>query len=115
MVMTMRETYTAVIERAQPVKSSFESEPYETGWADEVTVFVKVREGLPADKTLAARVQISPDGIDWLDMGVQLPPITGQGMSFVTVTGFGNWMRIAGEIDDPQAEVRLSIYLALKG
>lgn len=113
--MTMRESYTAVIERAKPVTSSFESEPYETGWADEATVFVKAREGLPDGRQLSARVQISPDGIDWVDFGVDLPPITGVGMSFVTVTGFGNWIRVAGTVDDPHAEVRVSIYLALKG
>lgn len=113
--MTMRETYTAVIERAQPIRSIFESEPYEVGWADEVTVFVKVREGLPDGQTLATRVQISPDGIHWVDKGVELPPLTGQGMSFATVKEFGNWMRVAGSVGDPQAEVRLSIYLVLKG
>lgn len=113
--MTMRETYTAVIERAQPVQSSFESEPYETGWAGEVTVFVKVRDGLSEDQALHARVQISPDGIDWVDFGVDLPAIKGQGMTFVTVTGFGNWMRVAGNVDDPTAKLHLSIYLALKG
>ena len=111
----MRETYTAVIERAHPVTSSFESEPYETGWADEATIFLKVREGLPDDRTLSARVQISPDGIDWVDLGAKLPPLSGLGMTFVTVTGFGNWIRVAGEIDDHTARVRLSIYLALKG
>lgn len=111
----MRDTYTAVIERALPVGSSFESEPYETGWADEVTVFVKVRNGLDTERTLQARVQISPDGVDWVDFGVDLPPLRGSSMTFVTVRGFGNWLRVAGTVDAPDAEVRLSIYLALKG
>lgn len=113
--MTMRESYTAVIERAKPVRSEFESEPYETGWADEATIFVKVREGLPDTATLRSWIQVSPDGIDWVDFGVNVPPINGSAMTFVTVTGFGHWIRVAGSVDDPDAVVRLSIYLALKG
>jgi hypothetical protein len=111
----MRNSYTAVIERAQPVVGSHDTEPYEAGWADEALVFVKVRAGLSAEDELSARVQVSPDGIDWVDHGATLPTLRGTGLAAVPVRDFGNWLRVAMVCSNPEATARVSVYLALKG
>lgn len=110
----LNQSYTAVIERAQPLSGEFESEPYEAGWAREALVFLKVREGLSDGGEIQARIQISPDGIDWVDEGAVLPAVRDGELSFAKVTNFGNWLRVAGQVDDQAAVARASIYIALK-
>lgn len=112
----MKQTYTAVVERAEPIRGTHESEPYEAGWADEALVFVKVRGGLPAGASLSCRVQISPDGINWVDHhAASLPSLNGEGLVHTPVRDFGNWLRLLTVCSDPDSEVRVSIYLVLKG
>ena len=112
----MRQTYTAVIERAEPMAGTLTSEPYETGWADEALVFVKVRTGLPDDAKVTVKAQISPDGIDWVDhhAGAEAT-IRGAGLAHLPVREFGNWLRVVGTASDSDALVRVSVYLVLKG
>ncbi|MGH3740576.1 MAG: hypothetical protein ACRDT1_04485, partial [Micromonosporaceae bacterium] len=108
----MKQTYTAVIERAEPVTGVLASEPYEAGWAEEALVFVKVRTGLPDDAELAVKVQISPDGIDWIDhhAGVEAA-VRGAGLVSIPVRDFGNWLRVVGTASDPEALIRVSVYV----
>src|SRR4051794_33857596 len=94
----MRRSYTAVIERGEPLAGEWATEPYEVGWATEALFFVRVLDG-PPDTRLDARVQLSPDGIHWLDEGTTLPALR-DGMAFVRVRAFGNWLRLAGTVSD---------------
>ncbi|MBI4587297.1 MAG: hypothetical protein HY725_00540 [Candidatus Rokubacteria bacterium] len=110
----MRQSYTAVVERANPLSGEFATEPYETGWAREAVIFVKVREEPGDNVELRARVQISPDGIDWVDEGTTFPAIRRRGVYFVKVSNFGNWLRLAGRVTDPGAKIRALVYIALK-
>lgn len=110
----MRQSYTAVVERAEPLNTEFATEPYEAGWAHEAVIFFKVRNGLGEGDEIQARVQISPDGIEWVDEGTAFPTIGANALSFVKVTNFGNWLRVAGRVGDPSANVRASVYMALK-
>ena len=91
----LRQSYTAVVERAHPLCGEFSTEPYEAGWAREALVFFKVRDGFSHGAEVHARIQISPDGIDWVDEGTVLPVIRGKGLYFAKVTNFGNWLRVA--------------------
>ncbi len=113
--MVLRRCYTAVVERAEPLEGEFFTEPYEAGWAQEALIFIRVREDLGSGLEIHAGVQISPDGIDWVDEGTIFPSIRQKGTYFVKVSNFGNWLRVAGRISDPEVQVRTSIYIVLKG
>jgi hypothetical protein len=107
----MRRSYTAVVERGEPLAGEWATEPYEAGWATEALFFVRLLEG-PADARIAARVQLSPDGMHWIDEGTTLPELR-DGMAFARVREFGNWLRLAGTVS-AAGGVRALIYLALK-
>jgi hypothetical protein len=134
----MRRSYTAVVERGEPLQGRFATEPYEAGWATEALVFVRVLEA-PAGARVRARVQISPDGMHWADEGTTLPEVTGPGTSggstdgaagpdagpdgsadgmsvpvFARVREFGNWLRVAGSVTPGDASVRALVYFVLK-
>jgi hypothetical protein len=107
----MRRSYTAVIERGEPLAGEWATEPFEAGWATEALFFVRLLEA-PAWATITARVQISPDGMHWIDEGTALPELR-DGAAFVRVREFGNWLRLAGAVSNATA-VRALIYLTLK-
>jgi len=110
----LRQSYTAVVERANPFTSEFATEPYEAGWASEAVIFIKIRDPINVSLRIEARVQISPDGIDWVDEGTSFPAIVHQGSHFVKVTNFGNWLRVAGRINVPETPVAATVYMVLK-
>ena len=112
----MKRTYTAVVERAEPIKGTHESEPYEAGWADEALIFVKVRDGLDPEAQLMLRAQVSPDGIEWVDHHeASSSTVQRDGLAVLPIRNFGNWLRVVTACTDPSREVRASIYLVLKG
>jgi hypothetical protein len=111
----MRNSYTAVVERLQPVVREHATEPYEAAWADEALVFVKVRGGLTDGASVHAQVQISPDGIDWLDFPGKANSVGRDGgLTAIQLRDFGTWLRVVLTTtqDEP---VRVSVSLALKG
>jgi hypothetical protein len=124
------------VERGEPLRGTFATEPYEAGWATEALVFVRLLEA-PAGARVRARVQISPDGMHWADEGTALPEVTGLGTSggstdraagadggadgdgtgvpvFARVREFGNWLRVAGSVTPGDASVRALVYFVLK-
>jgi hypothetical protein len=110
----LRHCYTAVVERAERLRDQFSTEPYEAGWAREALVFVKVIESMEPSAEVRARVQISPDGVDWVDEGTVFPAIREQGLYFAKVTHFGNWLRVSGSVTGCPSGVRALVYLVLK-
>lgn len=102
----------AHLEIKRTFSENFETHPYEVGWADEAIFFIFV-EDIVGTGTLNARVQISHDGIHWADEGTTFETITTKGLHFVKVTHFGNYLRLAVEIDG--AEFKLQIQIASKG
>lgn len=110
----LRQSYTAVVERAVPLQGAFATEPYEVGWAHEAVIFFKVRADQDEQSALQARVQLSPDGIDWVDEGTVFPTMRGPGLWFVQLTNFGNWLRIVGRVGDPDVQIKALISIALK-
>ena len=108
------QSYTAVVERAQPLTGEFATEPYEVGWAREALVFIHVREDNEERSKLHDRVQISPDGIHWVDEGTTFPVIDRPGVYAAKIAHFGNWLRVAGQVDPEGAQCKALVYIVLK-
>ena len=105
---------TAIVARNEDWSGSAATEPYECGWAREAMVFVRALKvaGLPLG--VAARVQVSSDGMRWLDEGSSLAlPRTVDGESFVRVSHFGSWLRLAADLPDG-ATISVLVTLHLK-
>ena len=109
----MRQFYTSVVERREPFRGSFVTEPYEAGWASEAIYFVSVDEPAEANLALDLRVQISVDGVEWIDEGSVLSRLGLEGRGFVRVTHFGGWLRLRGRAPEDH-DVVLTVQLALK-
>ena len=110
----MKTFYTSVVELRQEFDGAIETHPYECGWADEALFFVELHDAAPGE-TVSLRVQLSPDGIRWLDEGSEIR--TG-GSAFARVSRFGGFLRLAGiatRADGEPARVTVSVRLALKG
>ena len=113
--MSMRQSHTAVVERNQLWEGDFVTEPYEAGWSHEAIFFLRI---LRAEESpiVNARVQISPDGIHWCDEGSQMNFVVQQHTldkpSFVRVSHYGGWLRLAGRIAKGRAWTL--VHLALK-
>lgn len=110
----MKQFYTSVVELRQEFDSSIDTHPFECGWADEAIFFVEVHDCVP-DTTVTLRVQLSADGIRWIDEGTVME-VTDS--AFTRITHFGGFIRLAGAvtgIDGEAAQATLSVRLALKG
>jgi hypothetical protein len=68
----LAESTTAVIVRGEKWEGVCASEPYEAGWAREAVLFLRLlaREG--ESGAALFRVQISPDGMRWVDEGATI-------------------------------------------
>ena len=92
----LRENQTAVVARNEWWADGDVSEPYEAGWAAEALVFLRALDSEGA--TGRALLQVSPDGIRWLDEGTAFePPAKGQ-VAFARVREFGQWLRVRVEM-----------------
>ena len=107
-----RQVYTAVVERNVTWSGAFATEPYEAGWAAEALIFIRVLSGGVSQQSAA--VQVSPDGIRWLDEGTRIRlPEQPDGLTMARVTHFGNWLRLAGELT-PGHACTVIVYFVLK-
>jgi len=111
----MRQVHTAVLERFGTFSADFATEPYEAGWAEEAIFFVRIDGVEGTEPALGGQVQISADGISWVDEGTALPAVSQAGVVFTRVRHFGNWLRLACRVSGRQARFRGTIYLCLKG
>ena len=110
----MRNFYTVVLERMQAYTRDFATEPYETAWASEAMFFIRVHELSGADTVLKSRVQVSVDGIEWIDEGTSFQPIRRNGSYFIKVKHFGGWLRLANTIGGTEPELTVTMQLVLK-
>jgi len=110
----MRNFQASAVERRITIEKDFASQPMEAGWASEAIFFIWVEEMEGGDTMLQASVQISPDGINWIDEGSCSPGIRQPGYYFVRASQFGNWLRLNGIVTGTNARVKLSIHLHLK-
>ncbi len=112
----MRNAYTAVIARGDLWEGSVHTEPYEAAWASEAVFFVHVIEVVGASGGVAmAQVQISPDGLHWVNEGAAMDiPAQSQALSFARVGNFGGWLRLAVAVPGGVG-IKVVATLALKG
>ena len=107
-------SYNAIVERNSVWKGPFETEPYECGWAKEAIFYIRALNlAAPTGSPGIIKVQISPDGIRWIDEGsaFALPGAEDQ-ISFCRVAHFGNWLRVIGDTNG--AELKVLVTLSLK-
>lgn len=105
---------TAIVARNEEWRGPSATEPYECGWAREAIVFVRALKvsGLPAG--VPARVQVSPDGMRWLDEGGTLTlPTSVDQQAWARVERFGSWLRVAADIP-AGASISVLVTLQLK-
>jgi hypothetical protein len=108
------ESHVAVVTRNEVWQGECASEPYEAGWAHEAIVFIRALApgALPAGTI--ARVQISPDGMHWLDEGTTLTLPSREGeIFFARVSHFGTWLRVAASLPKG-AEAKILVCWHLK-
>jgi len=98
--MSLRENHTAVVARNETWAGTSATEPYEAGWASEAVLFLRTLEDAEVPGAGATvRVQISPDGMRWLDEGTTFAlPLERDGTGCARVRHFGNWLRLAAEL-----------------
>ena len=111
--MAVRRSYTATVERNVRWQGEFASEPYEAAWASEAIFFVRALAVSP-DFSGSARVQISADGIHWVDEGSTFElPSEAEAVAFCRVKHFGGWLRIRGALQESDS-ITVLVSLALK-
>ena len=119
--MSVRRSYTAIVERNVLWQGEFATEPYEAAWASEAIFFVRAL-GDVSPKTLqdllegsgVARVQISADGIHWVNEGTVLNlPAQKDAVRFCKVSHFGGWLRLVGDMREDRT-ITVLVSLALK-
>lgn len=111
----LKESYTLPVERNETWRGAFATETAECAWAQEAIFFVRA---LAIDGDLAgvkAHVQISPDGMHWVNEGTtfNLPTATDE-VSFCKLSHFGGWLRFVGQLPE-STSITLIVYLTLKG
>lgn len=110
----MRQSHTQPLARHQDLTGAFATEPYECAWASEAIFFIRVQEKRGAEATLDAAVQISADGIHWVDEGTTFESIMEEGDYFVRASHFGGWLRLKGRVAGENACLNVMIHLVLK-
>lgn len=110
----MKQFQASAVERRIWIDNELTSHPMECGWASEALFFLIIEEVEGAEAQLDARVQISPDGINWIDEGTRFELIEAPGAYFVRVRHFGTWLRVAGAVSGQDARFKTSVHLHLK-
>jgi hypothetical protein len=105
----VKRSHTAIIEKNVTWQGHFETEPFEAGWAAEAVYFIRSLRGDGGNAW--ALLQISADGMHWVDEGVRIAlPHEGR-TTFGRTVNFGSWLRLVGEAERP---VTVIVSLALK-
>jgi hypothetical protein len=95
----LAESYTAVIARGEDWIDGSTTEPYEASWAREAILMLRTLEAGTLTKGAKAHVQISLDGMHWVDEGTSLDiPAQVDGMSMVRLEHFGHYLRLRAEM-----------------
>ena len=117
MASMMRNACTAVLARGDLWEQSVQTEPYEAAWAAEAVFFVRVlsASGIGTGTGVAtARVQISPDGLHWVDEGASMQiAARADALSFARARNFGGWLRLDVTVP-PELGIKVVATLALK-
>lgn len=110
----LNETHTAVVARNETWEGPSASEPYECGWAKEAIVWWRVLSFEGRSRAVDASVQISPDGMRWVDEGTTINlKLATDALGFARVREFGNFLRLACDLP-PGAKVKTIVTITLK-
>lgn len=109
----MRQSQSAVLERGAVLASVHETEPFEVSWAGEARWFVVFLDEEPAT-TVSMQVQVSPNGIQWVDHEAGPVETAAEGTVSIPVREFGHWLRLRTTSLSGDRAPRARIYLALK-
>lgn len=109
----MRQFQTSTLEQRRIFDGDFETHPLEVAWASEAIFFVDA-EQLSGGAGLLLKVQISVDGVNWLDEGTVFDTISGTIQAFRRVSHFGGWLRLQGAFDGEDSSYKLTIHLVIK-
>jgi hypothetical protein len=94
----LRESQAAVVARNETWTGAAATEPYEAGWAQEAVVFIRALKDAKGARG-KARVQLSPDGMRWVDEGTTFPlPKKADEVTYARVKHFGTWLRVAADL-----------------
>lgn len=110
----MRQSQSAVLERGVELADVHDTEPFEVAWAGEARWYVHFLR--PAAATsVEFRVQISPDGLNWIDHEAIEPRVSAaEGFLSIPVAQFGHWLRLRSTRVTGAESPMLRIYLELK-
>jgi len=111
----MNQFAVSVLETKKVFSKPFSTHPMECGWAKEAMFFIRAEEIQGKNPELTAKVQLSMDGVDWIDEGRSIRPIESIGIYFCRVTHFGGWLRLQCNIKGSEAHFKVTIQLTLKG
>lgn len=110
----IKESYLAVVARNEDMQAGWATEPCECAWASEALFFVRVLAAPEVALPASVRVQISPDGIHWVDEGTELDVPSHETVVFTRLSHFGGWLRLAANMKEGGTR-RVVCYLSLKG
>lgn len=107
----LRQSGSVVVERNVVWTGSCATEPLECGWASEAVIFVRALK--PASGILPmARVEISPDGLRWVDEGTSFDlPSVHDAVTCARVRNFGGFLRVACDLGDKSLTVLVTVHL----
>jgi hypothetical protein len=109
----MRESQTIVLERNAEWCEEFATEPCEVAWASEAIFFIRALEVDGIAPGSSARIQLSPDGMNWCDEGESIRLPVEPGVAFCRVAHFGGWLRLSGRLPRGSS-IKVIVYLTLK-
>ena len=110
----MRNFHMVVLERFKEGSEEFATEPYEAGWATEALFFIRLHELRGQNPSIYARVQISADGIEWVNHGAVFPEISVPGNYYLDVDRFGGWLRLVCDTKGIDCAYKITVQLSLK-
>ena len=108
------ESRLTIVSRNERWEGKCATEPFECGWAREAVIFVRASAAHRMPESPFAHVQISPDGMWWVEEGttLSLPRRMGE-LVFARVSHFGGWLRLAAELPEG-ASLTVLVSLHLK-
>jgi hypothetical protein len=110
----MREAITAVVARGDTWSDVASSEPYEAAWATEAVIYVRSLGSTGSPQEALAWVQISPDGMRWINEGSILAiPRDGE-VSSARIRNFGTYLRVKTVLP-AGSSFKALVSIALKG
>ncbi len=105
---------TAIVTRNELWEKDAATEPHEAGWAREAIFFVRALDAKGPVGRGKARVQISADGIRWVDEGTTCKlPAAKDATTFCRVAHFGNYLRLVATLPRG-AQMKALVALSLK-